>query len=53
MQLPSVLLDSLKDTKGFDRTAFEKIHESGKQITSVRINPGKLSIDNCQVTIKN
>jgi 16S rRNA C967 or C1407 C5-methylase (RsmB/RsmF family)/NOL1/NOP2/fmu family ribosome biogenesis protein len=51
MQLPSVLLDSLKDTKGFDRTAFEKVHESGKQVTCIRINPGKLSIENCLLSI--
>jgi len=43
MQLPLQLLDSLKDIKGFDKEAFEKVHSSGKQITSIRINPAKQS----------
>ncbi|MEI9947211.1 MAG: Fmu (Sun) domain protein [Chitinophagaceae bacterium] len=41
MQLPQRLLDSLKDVKGFDKEAFEKVHASGEQVTSVRINPFK------------
>jgi 16S rRNA C967 or C1407 C5-methylase (RsmB/RsmF family)/NOL1/NOP2/fmu family ribosome biogenesis protein len=43
VQLPIQLLDSLADTKGFDKEAFEKIHASGEQVTSIRINPFKLS----------
>lgn len=41
MQLPDKLLESLKDVKGFDKEAFGKVHTSGEQITSVRINPVK------------
>lgn len=41
MNLPQQLLDSLKETNGFDKEAFEKIHSSGDQITSIRINPSK------------
>lgn len=41
MQLPDSLLESLKDVKGFDKEAFGKVHTSGGQITSVRINPVK------------
>ena len=41
MQLPSLLLESLKDSNGFDKETFEKVHASGEQITSVRINPLK------------
>ncbi len=41
MQLPIQLLDSLAGIKGFDKEAFEKIHASGEQVTSIRINPGK------------
>jgi 16S rRNA C967 or C1407 C5-methylase (RsmB/RsmF family)/NOL1/NOP2/fmu family ribosome biogenesis protein len=41
VQLPQQLLESLNDTKGFDREAFKKVHVSGEQITSVRINPSK------------
>ena len=43
MQLPQQLLDSLNDVKGFDKEAFEKIHASLNQITSIRINHFKLS----------
>ena len=43
MQLPQQLLDSIGDVKGFDKEAFERVHASGEQITSIRINPIKLS----------
>ena len=39
--LPAVLLDSLKNVPGFDREAFVAVHESGKQLTTVRMNPAK------------
>ena len=45
MQLPQALLESLKDVKGFDKEAFEKVHASGEQVTSVRINPNRESSD--------
>ncbi len=41
MNLPASLMNSLVDIKGFDREAFEKIHQSGEQVTSVRVNPAK------------
>jgi 16S rRNA C967 or C1407 C5-methylase (RsmB/RsmF family)/NOL1/NOP2/fmu family ribosome biogenesis protein len=40
-QLPYDLIQSLDQVKGFDRIAFEKIHASGEQVTSVRVNPAK------------
>lgn len=43
MQLPQQLLDAINDLKGFDKEAFEGVHSSGDQITSIRINPFKLS----------
>ena len=43
VQLPELLLSSLKAVKGFDKESFEKIHSSGEQITSIRINPFKPS----------
>jgi len=43
VQLPQQLLDSLINIEGFDKEAFKKIHASGEQITSIRINPSKLS----------
>ena len=52
MQLPSSLIISLQAVKGFDEAAFRQVHESGEQITSIRINPnkrvnGQRSIFNC------
>ena len=41
MQLPIQLLDSLEGVRGFDRPAFEEVHASGKQVTSIRVNPWK------------
>lgn len=41
MQLPQSLIQSLHDLKGFDQKAFEDVHASGKQVTSIRLNPGK------------
>jgi 16S rRNA C967 or C1407 C5-methylase (RsmB/RsmF family)/NOL1/NOP2/fmu family ribosome biogenesis protein len=46
MQLPKKLLDSLDTVKGFDKGAFEKVHNSGEQVTSVRLNPSKWSMVN-------
>jgi hypothetical protein len=43
MQLPKKLLESLEGIEGFDKEAFERVHESGEQVTSIRINPFKLS----------
>ncbi|MEQ1798001.1 MAG: hypothetical protein ABL872_08610 [Lacibacter sp.] len=43
MQLPLSLLHSIEHTKGFDKAAFEEVHASGEQVTSVRKNPLKQS----------
>jgi 16S rRNA C967 or C1407 C5-methylase (RsmB/RsmF family)/NOL1/NOP2/fmu family ribosome biogenesis protein len=43
IKLPHKLISSLEKIKGFDKEAFEKVHESGEQVTSVRINPEKIS----------
>ena len=40
-QLPEALLQSLQGIKGFDKKAFEEVHASGEQITSIRVNPSK------------
>ncbi len=42
--LPPALLASLTGVQGFDRPAFEAVHTSGSQVTSVRINPAKWSV---------
>jgi NOL1/NOP2/sun family putative RNA methylase len=52
LTLPSALIESLRQTKGFDKEAFEKIHQSGEQVTSVRLNPNKSSIANCKLPIE-
>jgi NOL1/NOP2/sun family putative RNA methylase len=51
MSLPQALITSLQNIKGFDENAFGKVHQSAGQVTSVRINPFKLSISNCQLPI--
>lgn len=41
MNLPTEFLRSLKGVNGFDENAFVKLHESGEQVTSIRVNPFK------------
>jgi 16S rRNA C967 or C1407 C5-methylase (RsmB/RsmF family)/NOL1/NOP2/fmu family ribosome biogenesis protein len=41
--LPDSLLTSLKGLPGFDADAFAAVHESGEQVTSIRINPARQS----------
>ena len=40
-KLPSTLLDSLDEIEGFAREAFQAVHQSGEQVTSIRFNPKK------------
>ncbi len=42
MQLPGLLIKSLRGLKGFDELPFTEVHVSGGQVTSVRLNPGKI-----------
>jgi len=51
MHLPEKLLESLKGIEGFDKEAFESVHESGEQVTSVRMNPLKLAPGNLQMPL--
>ncbi len=39
--LPPQLIRSLEKLESFDKEAFEKVHASGEQITSIRLNPMK------------
>lgn len=39
--MPERLLYSLNDLKGYNRKSFEAIHNSGEQVTSIRLNPLK------------
>jgi NOL1/NOP2/sun family putative RNA methylase len=41
VQLPKQLLNSLLSAEGFDKEAFEKVHNSGEQVTSIRLNSSK------------
>ncbi|MDZ4792851.1 MAG: Fmu (Sun) domain protein [Bacteroidota bacterium] len=41
MQVPVKLIESLYGTMGFHKDAFERVHNSGEQITSIRYNPVK------------
>lgn len=51
MKLPQELLNSLEDVHGFDREAFEAVHQSVEQITSIRVNPAKMSMVNGEWSI--
>jgi len=41
LELPALLIKSLQDVKGFNKEAFEAVHNSGEQITSIRLSPVK------------
>jgi len=41
MHLPASLINSLSNLPGFSPEPFQRIHESGEQVTSVRFNPHK------------
>ena len=42
MNLPPSLVQSLTKVKGFNKEAFEAVHASGDQVTSIRLNPAKV-----------
>ena len=43
MNLPEAFIQSLQNLKGFDEAAFKAVHQSGFQLTSIRLNPKKIS----------
>ncbi|MEP7144940.1 MAG: RNA methyltransferase [Ferruginibacter sp.] len=43
MKVPAALIQALQNIKGFDEEAFENVHRSGEQITSIRLNIHKPS----------
>ncbi|CAN5762823.1 rRNA cytosine-C5-methyltransferase [soil metagenome] len=45
MIIPESLINSLLTAKGFNKEAFEAVHSSGNQITSIRFNPAKIKHD--------
>ncbi|MFP5042497.1 methyltransferase RsmF C-terminal domain-like protein [Parasediminibacterium sp. JCM 36343] len=49
--LPPLLIQSLQGIKGFHAAAFEAVHQSGEQVTSIRLNPAKpLTVDRLSFT---
>ena len=46
--LPTELIQSLQNVKGFNEEAFKAVHQSGGQITSIRLNPEKFKIHPAQ-----
>jgi 16S rRNA C967 or C1407 C5-methylase (RsmB/RsmF family)/NOL1/NOP2/fmu family ribosome biogenesis protein len=52
-QIPTSLLNSLTNLEGFDKEAFERVHASGEQVTSIRFNPAKTEIKDNEQGIKN
>ena len=53
MQLPIELLRSLDGVRGFDKETFINVHESGGQVTSVRVNPYKPSVVSRESSVGN
>lgn len=49
VQLPIKLIQSLQSVKSFHQNAFEDVHRSGEQITSIRFNPNKLLFTENQI----
>jgi 16S rRNA C967 or C1407 C5-methylase (RsmB/RsmF family)/NOL1/NOP2/fmu family ribosome biogenesis protein len=43
LPIPKHISSHFRDAPGFDETAFCRIHETGEQVTSVRLNPAKFS----------
>jgi NOL1/NOP2/sun family putative RNA methylase len=52
-KLPVTLMKSLKDVSGFNEESFIKVHESGQQVTSIRLNPSKQVNNNLPSAITN
>jgi 16S rRNA C967 or C1407 C5-methylase (RsmB/RsmF family)/NOL1/NOP2/fmu family ribosome biogenesis protein len=41
LRLPAPFLQSLEGVVGFNKTAFEAVHNSGETVTAIRVNPNK------------
>ncbi len=50
--MPESLLTALESTKGFDKEAFRQVHNSDAQVTSVRLNPSKITVADCLLPIE-
>ena len=47
LQLPVTFIDSIKNANGFNQESFEQVHQSGEQVTSIRINHRKIINNQC------
>ncbi len=52
LSLPEAFIQSLQNVKGFNEEAFKAVHQSGGQITSVRLNPEKIKSQNLKLKIE-
>ena len=52
MNLPEPFIQSLQNQKGFNEETFRAVHQSGGQITSIRLNPAKFKIQNSKLKIE-
>ena len=41
MSLPAPFLQTLEGVVGFNKAAFEAVHDSGETVTAIRVNPYK------------
>ncbi len=53
MKLPDQLVTSLATTKGFNKESFQKTHELGEQVTSIRLNPFKINKPETVFSVEN
>ena len=51
--LPEKLLSSLEGIEGFEKEAFERVHQSGEQVTSIRVNPLKMPMVSSEWSVGN
>ena len=49
LSLPEAFIQSLQNVQGFNEEAFKAVHQSGGQITSVRLNPAKIKSQKSKV----
>ena len=52
MNLPGLLIQSLQNIKDFNEEAFKQVHQSGEQITSIRLNTDKFNIQHSAFKIE-
>ncbi len=49
--LPENLITSLKGVNGFEEASFRQVHSSGEQVTSIRTNPAKITIEKLSLPV--